>query len=320
MGVKRAAEDVGEADDIVYLVGIVGASGGDEHVGTGSLGILVGDFRRRVRQGKDDGILRHAAHHVLRQHVALRQAEEDVCPADCLSQGMHVAAVGGKEALRLVQVLAVGGYHALAVEHEDVLLARTQGDVELRAGDGGRPGAVDHDADVLDALACHLEGVEQSRGGDDGGAVLVVVHHGDVQLLFQPTLDFKALRRLDVLEVDAAEGGCNRLDCRDELLGVLLVDFDVEHVDAGVYLEEQSLALHHRLAAERADVAQTEHRRAVGDDCHEIAFVRIVVRRVGVLLDFETGLGDARRIGERQVGLRTVGFGGNYFNLSGPSL
>ena len=81
----------------------------------------------------------------------------------------------------------------------------------------------------------------------------------------QPLLDLEALRRLDVLEVDAAEGRLEQLDGADELLGIVGGDLDVEDVDVGEALEEDALALHHRLAGERPDVAQAEHRGAVGD-------------------------------------------------------
>ena len=77
-------------------------------------------------------------------------------------------------------------------------------------------------------------------------------------------LDVEALGRLDVLEVDAAEGGLERGDDLDELVRVGLVDLDVEHVDVGELLEQAALALHHRLAGQGADVAKTEHGRAVG--------------------------------------------------------
>ena len=33
----------------------------------------------------------------------------------------------------------------------------------------------------------------------------------------------------------------------DELVGVQAIDLDVEHVDAGEFLEEDGLAFHHRL-------------------------------------------------------------------------
>ena len=53
--------------------------------------------------------------------------------------------------------------------------------------------------------------------------------------------------------------------------GSRLVDLDVEDVDAGELLEQDGLALHHRLGGERADGAQAQHRGAVGDHADEIA-------------------------------------------------
>ena len=79
---------------------------------------------------------------------------------------------------------------------------------------------------------------------------------------------------------------------------------DVEDVDAGEFLEEAALALHHRLAGERADVAEAEHRGAVGDDGDEVAARRQFVRLGGIVDDRHAGFGDARRIGEREIALR----------------
>jgi hypothetical protein len=55
------------------------------------------------------------------------------------------------------------------------------------------------------------------------------------------------------------------------LSGSRLVDLDVEHVDAGELLEQAALAFHHRLAGERPDVAEAEHRGAVGDHRDQVA-------------------------------------------------
>ena len=75
----------------------------------------------------------------------------------------------------------------------------------------------------------------------------------------QPRLDLEAFRRLDVLEIDAAEGRLQRRDDVDDAVDLVGVDLDVEHVDAGEFLEQDRLALHHRLAGERADIAEPEH-------------------------------------------------------------
>ena len=87
--------------------------------------------------------------------------------------------------------------------------------------------------------------------------MLVVVHHGDVEGLLQTLFDVEALGCLDVLKVDAAEGGRNLLYCLAELLRIFLGYLDVEHIDAAVYLKEQAFAFHNWLAAHRSNVAKT---------------------------------------------------------------
>ena len=80
-------------------------------------------------------------------------------------------------------------------------------------------------------------------------------------------------------------------------------DFDVEDVDAGEFLEQDRLALHHRLGGERADRAEAQHRRAVGEHGDEILADREIggLGRIGG--DRLAGEGDAGRIGERQIAL-----------------
>jgi hypothetical protein len=137
----------------------------------------------------------------------------------------------------------------------------------------------------------------------DGGAVLVVVEDRDLHALAQLLLDVEALGRLDVFEVHAAERGLERGDDVDELVGVAFGEFDVEHVDAGELLEEAALAFHHRLAGERADVAEAEHRRAVGDDADEVGARGVFGRERGVFFDREARIGHTGRVGEREIAL-----------------
>ena len=131
--------------------------------------------------------------------------------------------------------------------------------------------------------------------------VLVVVEDGDLHPRLELLLDVEALGRLDVLEVDAAERRLEAGDALDELVGVLLVDLDVEHVDVGEPLEEDALAFHDGLGAERADVAEAEHGGAVRDDGDEVPLPRVFVDELGVARDLEAGLGDAGRVGEGEI-------------------
>ena len=121
---------------------------------------------------------------------------------------------------------------------------------QLDAGDAGGTGAVDHQPGVGERAAGQVQRIDQAGGGDDRGAVLVVVEHRDGHQLAQALLDDEALGRLDVLEVDAAEGRAEQAHAVDELVDVLGVDLEVDAVDVGEALEQDRLALHHRLGAE----------------------------------------------------------------------
>ena len=124
---------------------------------------------------------------------------------------------------------------------------------------------------------------------------------GNLHALAQLALDVEAVRRLDVFQVDAAEGGLQRGDHVDQLVEVVLVDLEVEDVDAGELLEQHRLAFHHRLGRQRADVAQAQHRRAVGDDGHQVAARGVAVGVALVGDDLFAGRRHAGRIGQRQV-------------------
>ena len=230
---------------------------------------------------------------------------------------MYVAAVGSEELLLWCEVLTVRGDDALRVEHHDVLYLCSQSHIELGAANGSCSSTIDHNLDVGDVLASHLKSVLQTGSRNDGCAVLVVVHDGDVEVLLQALLDVETLGSLDVLKVDAAERGRNLLHSLAELLGVFLGHLDVEHVDAAVDLEQQTLAFHYWLAAHCADVAQSQHGCAVRDDSYQVAFVCVLVNRVGIFLNLQTRIGHARRIGQAEVGLCVVGFCRFYFNFSG---
>ncbi len=117
--------------------------------------------------------------------------------------------------------------------------------------------------------------------------------HRNVHALAQLLLDVEALGRLDVFQVDAAQGGLHRGDHVDQFVGVALGQFDVEDVDAGELLEQAALALHHGFCGQRANVTQAQHGRAVGDDADQIAARGVFRGQRGVGFDVEAGVGNA---------------------------
>ena len=133
--------------------------------------------------------------------------------------------------------------------------------------------------------------------------MLIVVKHRDLHPRLELCLDLEALRTLDVLEIDAAECRLQRRDRLDHALDGVGGDFDVEHVDAGEFLEQNRLALHHRFRRQRPDIAEAENRGAVRDHGDQIGADRQRGRLGGIGGNRRAGGRDPRRIGQRQVAL-----------------
>src|SRR5690606_21594989 len=228
------------------------------------------NFRVRVGQGKDDRVRRHAADHVRRQHVRARYTDEHIGVLQRIGQRALVG-VHRKRRLVLGQVIATAVDHTLAIQHQDVVLAHAQFDHQLDRGDTGGAGTDAHDDDVLDFLLLQGQRIEQAGAADNGGAVLVVMEYRDITLLLENAFDLEAFRRLDVFQVDAAKGDVDAGDRINEGLRALRLDFDIEHVDTGEALEQNTLAFHHRLGRQRPQVAQAQDGGAITDHGHQVA-------------------------------------------------
>ena len=175
--------------------------------------------------------------------------------------------------------------------------------MQIEAGERRCARAGRDDLHLVDLLAGEGERVLDRGPHDDRGAMLVVMEHRDFHARLELVFDLEAFGRLEILQVDAAEGRLQRRDHRDHVIAIVRVDLDVEHVDAGEFLEQDRLAFHHRLAGERADVAEPENRRSVRDDGDQIGARGQLgrLRRVGD--DRLAGRRDTRRIGEREIAL-----------------
>ncbi|GAA2780562.1 hypothetical protein GCM10020219_060120 [Nonomuraea dietziae] len=205
----------------------------------------------------------------------------------------------GDPAQGVVEVVAaqVDGAEVVADDH----VAGAGGQQQAQDGGAGRAGARHRDADVLDALVDHAQGVGQGGEHADRGAVLVVVEDGDVEQVSEPGLDLEAARRGDVLQVDAAEAGRDGADDGDDLVDVLGVEADGPRVDAGEALEQRRLALHDRQRGGGADVAEAEDGRAVGDHGDAVALDGEAAGVLGVAGDGHGDAGDAGGVGHRQL-------------------
>jgi hypothetical protein len=127
------------------------------------------------------------------------------------------------------------------------------------------------------------------------------VEDRDVEQPAQAALDLEAARSADVLQVDAAETGGYQLDRSDYFFCVLTVQADRPGVDVGELLEQSGLALHDRQGGVRADVAQAEHGRAVGDHGHRVPLDGQAAGVFPVPGDRQRDPAHARGVGHGQV-------------------
>ena len=308
--VQCAPEDVREAQHVVDLVRIVRTAGGDDAVRAGSTGVFGADFRLRVGQRQNHRLLAHRLDHLAGQHTGGGAAEEHIGTLHDIGQraGLGVLRIA---CLRLVVAARAALVDdALGVGHIDILRIDPQGHENVQAGQGRSTGARHGHLHVTDGFAHQFQTVDQRSARDDGSTVLVVVEDGNLHLLAQLALDVEAFRRLDVLEVDAAQCGLQRHDDLDQLVRITLGQLDVEDIDAGKLLEQASLAFHHWLAGQRADIAQPQHGRAVGDHADQVATGGVLGRLGRIGLDVQTRIGHPRRVGQRQVTLVGQGLGG----------
>src|SRR6185437_12832085 len=88
--VERSAEDERESQNIVDLVGIVGATGGEDHIRACLLGVFKTDLRIRIRHGKNDRSRRHGSDHILINCSLYGASDENVGPAHGVGQSACV--------------------------------------------------------------------------------------------------------------------------------------------------------------------------------------------------------------------------------------
>ena len=161
-----------------------------------------------------------------------------------------------------------------------------------------------------------MAGIDEAGGSDDRGAVLVVMHHGDVHPLAQRLLDDEAFGSGDVFEIDAAEAGFHQRDRFDELVRILGIEFDIDRIDIGEALEQHCLAFHHRLRRQRAEIAEAEDGGAVGNHRNEIGPRGIARGILGIGGNGFDGGRDTGRIGQAEVALAAHRLAGDDLDLT----
>ncbi len=187
------------------------------------------------------------------------------------------------------------------IAEPDIFAPHAQFQQHVQAGDSRRTPAGGHHLDVGEPLARDGQRVRRSGTDDDGRAVLVVMEDRNFHTASAQVLDDEAVGGLDILQVDRTEGRLERADDVGQFHRVGFVHFDIETVDIGEFLEQDRLALHHRLRRQRPDIAEAQNGGAVRDHRDKVRPRGIAAGAGGVRLDVKTGFGDAGGIGEAEV-------------------
>ncbi len=305
--IQRATEQIRKAQHVVDLIGVIAAACGDDGVRADGVRLFGCNLWVWVRHGENHRVRGHAGDHVLRNGPLCADAKEHIGPMHRIGKA---AGVGDHGMRRFPLVHAFGAAlidHTLGVGHDAVVMPRAHGFEQFQTGDPRRPCAVQHDLHILDLFARQMQRVQQARGTDHRGPVLVVVEHRNVHFFLEPLFDDETFGRFDVLKIDPAKGGAHQAHGIAEGVGVFGIEFDINRIDVGKAFEQNRFAFHHWLGRQRTQIAKAQHSRPVRDYGDQIALVGIIISGGRVGVDFLAGDRDAGGIGQRQVALRGHG-------------
>ena len=134
--------------------------------------------------------------------------------------------------------------HPLGIGEDHILMWDAHRFDELDARNRRCTGAVADEFDAFEVAAGDRQRIDEAGGSDDRGAVLIVMEDRNVHELAQAVLYDEAVRRLDVLKIDATECGAEIADRADELIDVARIDLEIDRIDIGKPLEENRFAFH----------------------------------------------------------------------------
>ena len=85
--IQRPPKNVGEAQDVIDLIGIVGAASSDNRIGPSGLGFFRHDFGNWISQRQNQRLDSHRFDHRAGQHPGLGQTQKHVRTHNGVSQG-----------------------------------------------------------------------------------------------------------------------------------------------------------------------------------------------------------------------------------------
>ena len=238
--IQSTAEDERETQYIVHLIREVGTTGADNHIRARSLGFRRPDFRLRVGQCEYNRFVVHGFQHLGAEYIGAGKTEENIFAGNRITQYALAVISNGVAYFTFVHTLAVFAglvNHAFGIANGNVFALHAQSHQQIQAGNRSSTGAGTHQLNFCNVLFGYAQGIQYSRGGDDGCTVLVIVEYWDITAFAQFFLNVKTFGRFDVFQVDAAESRLQRSDGINQFIRIGFVDFDIEYIDTGKFFE-----------------------------------------------------------------------------------
>lgn len=117
---------------------------------------------------------------------------------------------------------------------------------------------VEYDLDIFLLFSCHLQCIDESCEDNYGSAMLVIMHHWDIELSLESILDLETPRSRDILEIDPTESIGDIFHCLDEFLCVLSPDDDRECIHSCEFLKQDTLPFHNWHRCLVSEIPETE--------------------------------------------------------------
>ncbi len=237
MNIERTAKKIRKTKDIINLVWVVGATGGNNRIRAHSLRFFRCDFRIGVRHCKNNRMGSHGLNHFRRYRPFNRNTKEHVGAVHRLFQCAQVG-IGRMGRFPLVHPFGAALINnAFGITGNTIVVLCPHGFDELDTGDPCGSGTVKYDFTVLNFFTRNLQSIDQPGCADHRGAVLVIMKNRYIHDFFELLLNYKALRRFNILKIDTAKCRPHQLNCVDNFVGVFGIQLDIDRVYIGKAFE-----------------------------------------------------------------------------------
>src|SRR3972149_1184203 len=140
----------------------------------------------------------------------------------------------------------------------------------FQTGYTGSTGANSHDFYVFNLFIDYTQCVYDRCANYNCRTVLIVMKDRNIHAITQFAFYLETLRRFDIFQIDAAEGRFQTGNDLNQFVRISLIDFEIEYVNNGKLFTQNPFAFHHRFGCQWTDITQTQYRRTIGNNRHQM--------------------------------------------------